>query len=102
VFIPAYLYFAVSKPKYPQYCLVTLARFRGEKNNQSAADIRARHQYNSGLQSDTKGSLPFCFVLKKIVHYPVHNSPLEGSYLKQLNAVRTLSQHDSSTAADIT
>jgi hypothetical protein len=79
---------------------VTLPGFR--EKNQSAADIRARHQYISGLQSDAKGSLLFYIVLKKIVHYRVHNSPPEGSYLKQLNALRTLSQPDSSTATDVT
>ena len=100
MFIPAYPYAVVSIPKYPQHCLVTLPRFR--EKNQSAADIRARHQYISGLQSDTKGSLTFYFVLKKIVHYRVHNSPPEGSYLKKLDELRTVSQPDSSAAADIT
>jgi len=73
VFIPACPYAVVSIPKYPQHCLVTLPRF-GEKN-QSAADIRARHQYISGLQSDTKGSLPFYFVLKKNSSLPSSQQP---------------------------
>jgi hypothetical protein len=44
-------------------CDITVVR--GEKN-QSAAEISARHQYISRLQSDTDGSLPFYFVLKKL------------------------------------
>jgi len=62
--------------KYPQLCLVTLPRFR--EKNQSAADIRARHQYISGLQSDTKGSLPFYFVLKKNSSLPCTQQPTGG------------------------
>lgn len=92
MFIPAYPFPVVTKPKYPQYCLLTLPGFR--KKNQSAADIHARHQY---VQNETKGSLPFYFVLKKIVHYRVHNSPPQGSDLKQLNALRTVSWSASST-----